>query len=183
MDYISFATKTLMTPEFVGVSCEETAIWVRLVAYCASQENGGVIKGAANWSDMQFAYCAAVMRSQVMQCKTLVTVEGDDVHVKHYPHSQEEKVILNRKNGKAGGRPKTPKNHMDNHMVTQPVSHMPNEEKRREEKRREEKSGEEKIVVVTTSETVTPLSKPLFETPEEQEQRRRLFIAQAEAAR
>lgn len=112
MIYLNLHLPSLRSPEFVGSEPLERATWVCLIAYCCEQENGGIIKGAAKWTDRQWQQTCGVLLSEVQFSKTMITMEGDDVSVLFYPLEQEiftkKKREIARENGLKGGRQKNP---------------------------------------------------------------------------
>ena len=55
MNWLNINLATLRSPAYLGSTPVERATWLQLLAYCADQENGGCIAGAAAWKDRTVA--------------------------------------------------------------------------------------------------------------------------------
>jgi len=98
-----------------GASPEELGIWLRLMAYCASQENGGTIMNCIGWTDRQWWVAAGISREELEGLKSrLWTWSGSQVGVLWvygYPKDQEALMKAKREGGKKGARKRwKPKN-------------------------------------------------------------------------
>ena len=92
--------------EFKRSNPVKRATWLSLMAYCASQETGGVIENCADWSDAEWLQVCGVREEEVKTTCLLYGFEGDNLVVKFYPIDQENKVKQNRLSGAKGGRPR-----------------------------------------------------------------------------
>jgi hypothetical protein len=54
MEWINFHVSTLDSEPFIDAHPVQRATWIMLQRYCAGQENGGVIPGAASWGDRKW---------------------------------------------------------------------------------------------------------------------------------
>ena len=122
MKYLNLSVEVLKSPEFGACDYHEIGVWLILASYCATVENGGVIKGSKSWGDRQWITVGCT-KQEVSNC-SLFSFKGNDLHVFHYPVEQEAALKAKREAGKKGGRP--PKNkdlkphglQKDNHMVS-----------------------------------------------------------------
>ncbi len=60
MNYVNTETAKLNSAPMNGATHEQLGVWVRLLAYCAAQENGGKIEGARDWTARQWITSTAV---------------------------------------------------------------------------------------------------------------------------
>ncbi len=166
MLWYMFETNALRAAEFVHSTEKAQLAWVRLLAYCAERENGGVIAGAAAWNDAQWMTICGVRRAVVLAAAPLLVIQGDNVKVWNYPKESERNYkrtcAANARNarrrwakdkglGAATGTPtKTgPAGKAEPPALVAPTGNPPGhavasanaypEEKKREVKRREEK--------------------------------------------
>jgi hypothetical protein len=100
MEWINLHTSTLDSEEFLSSEPESQATWLKLLRYCAGQENGGVIRQAAEWTDRQWRYLVRVEKSKVQSPSRLWMFNGEDLVVKFYPSDKEKEVQTKRKAGK-----------------------------------------------------------------------------------
>ena len=103
MNWLNLRTETLHAPEFIGSDPTARGTWIALMFYCAQQENGGVIVGAAAWSDRQWQQTCGVTRAEVDAAAKLTRWAGDDLHVFAYPIDQEAAFAAMSSGGRAGG--------------------------------------------------------------------------------
>ena len=107
MNYLNLHTDLLRSEDYLGAEPVERATWLNLMAWCATQENGGVIENAVGWSDRKWQQLCGVTKDEASQVSELYWIdEKGNMIVKHYPKDKEEEVKTNRLNGKKGGRPK-----------------------------------------------------------------------------
>ncbi len=90
MLWFMFETSNLRAAEFVHSSEKARLAWVLLLAYCAEQENGGLIAGAATWNDAQWMTICGVRRAVVLAAAPLLKIQGDNVKVWNYPKETEK---------------------------------------------------------------------------------------------
>ena len=100
MNWLNIHLATLRSPVYLGSAPVERATWLQLLAYCADQENGGCIAGAALWKDRQWQQTCGVMAREVRAASRLVSIEGNDVRVLFYPVDKEAEVQAKRQAGK-----------------------------------------------------------------------------------
>ncbi len=111
MNWLNIQTSTLDSEAFVGSDPVARATWLCLLRYCAGQENGGRIAGAAAWTDRKWQQVVRVRLREIRRKCGLWSWDGDDLVVWEYPVEREAEVRANRENGACGGRPR-------NHVVS-----------------------------------------------------------------
>lgn len=169
MEWINLHIPTLLrSPEFIGAEPVDRSTFIMLLAFCASLENGGVIRDCAEWKDRKWQQIAAVTLAEVRRKSELWTWHGNDLHVSFYPVEKEAEVkhlrgigslstpakaAAAKANGKRGGRPNKnpPQNPTENptpwvsgtEQETEQETHeKPIERKGREGKGKEGKGSE-----------------------------------------
>jgi hypothetical protein len=114
MDWLNLHIPTVLrSPEYIGSDPIDRSTWLQLLTYCATLENGGIIRGAAAWKDRKWQQLCAVTREETRRPSDLWTWEGDDIHVKFYPIDKETEIrrkrLIAQENGnRSGGRPRKP---------------------------------------------------------------------------
>lgn len=141
MNWLNLPVSLARSPEYIGCDVTQRSTWFSLLAYCAEQENGGVIRDCANWKDRRWQQTAAVTLEEVSADCDLFWWDGNDLHVAFYPSSREAQVQAGRTSGHKGGRPK--KNPSEN--PPQNPSENPNAGKGKAPPKPEEKGREEKV--------------------------------------
>ncbi|KAA5515969.1 hypothetical protein, partial [Bacteroides caccae] len=110
MEYMNVPTALFSSPEFIGAEPIQRATWIALLAWCCTQENGGIIEGCRTWGMRRWMQTCGVMDKEVMNGGELYHFDGDDLVVFGYPGGVQEllerKRVIARENGKLGGRPK-----------------------------------------------------------------------------
>ena len=110
MEYMNIPTALFSSPEFIGAEPVQRATWIALLAWCCTQENGGVIEGCRTWGMRRWMQTCGVMDKEVMAGWELYHFVGDDLVVFGYPGGVQEllerKRVIARENGKLGGRPR-----------------------------------------------------------------------------
>ncbi len=106
MNWINLNIDVIRGEEYIDAEPVSRATWISLMAWCCSQENGGVIKDARAWGDRKWQQLCGVTLSEVETTCFLYGFEGDNLVVNFYPLDQELKVQKNRQSGKKGGRPR-----------------------------------------------------------------------------
>lgn len=106
MIWLNIAVSVARSPEYIGTEPTQRSTWFSLMAYCAEQENGGVIRGCTEWKDRRWQQTAAVTLEEVNDTCDLFWFDGEDLHVAFYPVSREAQVAAGRAGGSKGGRPK-----------------------------------------------------------------------------
>ena len=119
MNWLNIYTPTLRAAEFIGSEPTARATWLYVFAYCAEQENGGVIIGARGWKDRQWQQTCGVTLAEVEASAPLLTWRDQDLILHAYPMQKEaevqrmrelgslrteSKALAARENGKKGGR-------------------------------------------------------------------------------
>lgn len=103
MNWLNIETRTLHDPAYIGSEPKARATWLNVILWCASQENGGIIDGAANWKCRQWQQTCGVTKREVEQAKNLLSIEGESVVVWNYPLSKQAEVQAKRQAGRQGG--------------------------------------------------------------------------------
>ena len=107
MNFLNIHTDLLRSEIYLGAEPLERATWLNLMGWCASQENGGLIRGAAGWNDRKWQQVCGITKEEASLVSELYEFgESGEMIVNHYPKAKEEEVKTNRLNGKKGGRPK-----------------------------------------------------------------------------
>jgi hypothetical protein len=101
--YLNITLADLRSPAFLGADPTERATWLCLSAYCADQENGGVIASCRDWKDRQWQQVAGVTLEEVSTDSGLWVWEGDNLIVGFYPVESEEVMRQKRDGGRRGG--------------------------------------------------------------------------------
>lgn len=104
MKYLNIEITTLRSPDYIGAEPVVRATWLNLLAYCADQENGGIIRGCRPWKDRQWQQVAGVTAEEVAAETMLWHWAGEDLCVSHYPTEAEQKMQAMREGGKRGGK-------------------------------------------------------------------------------
>jgi hypothetical protein len=89
------------SPEYIGASHTGRGVWLTLLLWCAEQENGGIINGAASWSDEAWGMLG-VTKESISWAGRLVTPMLCDIFVWGYPIEQEKVIRAKRDGGKKG---------------------------------------------------------------------------------
>lgn len=50
MNWLNIKTELVQSEDFLHSSSEQIGRWLQLMCYCATQENGGTIRGARHWA-------------------------------------------------------------------------------------------------------------------------------------
>lgn len=118
---MNIPTALFSSPEFIGAEPIQRATWIALLAWCCTQENGGIIEGCRSWGMRRWMQTCGVMDKEVMNGGELYHFDGDNLVVFGYPGGVQEllerKRVIARENGKLGGRPK--KTHVETDMETE----------------------------------------------------------------
>ena len=108
MNYLNLHTDLLRSEDYLGAEPVERATWLNLMAWCATQENGGTIKNAVEWGDRKWQQIVGVTLNEVQTPSELYHfIDGGHLVVNHYPKDKEEEVKRNRVIGSDGGKAKT----------------------------------------------------------------------------
>ena len=106
MNYLNIHTDFLRSETYLGAEPIERATWLNLMAWCASQENGGVIENAESWTDRKWQQLCGITLSEVKTTSSLYSFKDGNLVVSNYPLDKELEVKAKREAGKKGGRPK-----------------------------------------------------------------------------
>lgn len=72
-------------------ACAETAdigTWLRLMRYCCTQENGGLIKGAKAFDNRKFGALFRLSKPEIHEKSDLWAWKGNDLFVSHFPNER-----------------------------------------------------------------------------------------------
>lgn len=103
MEWLNIRLTQLSAPEYLRSDPTERATWLQLLAHCAGQENGGIIKDCADWKDRVWQQIAGVTLKEVKATCRLWTWDGTDLHIWGYPGEKERLIRFNRATGRTGG--------------------------------------------------------------------------------
>lgn len=146
MIWLNIAVSVARSPEYIGSEPTQRSTWFSLMAYCAEQENGGVIRDCHEWKDRRWQQTAAVTLEEVQDGCDLFWFEGDDLHVAFYPVNREAQVAAGRAGGSKGGRPKNPPRNPSENPPSDEAKPSPKpEEKIREGKNDREREEREAL--------------------------------------
>lgn len=67
MEWFRVDVAFILSAEFLALPEAPRAHWLSLAAYCAQQENGGVLKGAAKWKDREWSFSAGLRLRSVQK--------------------------------------------------------------------------------------------------------------------
>ncbi len=97
----------MRSPTVALASHEALGTWLRVLAYCCEQENGGRIVGAADWNDRAWMIAGGVTTLDVAGAVPLLSRDGKDIIVSMYPNEKQKEVEKNRVSASKGGSKKT----------------------------------------------------------------------------
>nr|DAI25324.1 MAG TPA: hypothetical protein [Caudoviricetes sp.] len=181
MEYMNIPTALFSSPEFIGAEPVQRATWIALLAWCCTQENGGVIEGCRTWGMRRWMQTCGVMDKEVMAGGELYHFVGDDLVVFGYPGGVQEllerKRVIARENGKLGGRPRKTNAGTDMETEEKPTSvnsetnvgteigtnvgaNVQNRKKERKEERKEERNMGGEISTVDSTPGEEPSTAP-----------------------
>jgi hypothetical protein len=106
MKHLNIEIAVLRSPDFLGADPVDRATWLCLLAFCADQENSGIIRACRDWKDRQWQQVAGVTLEEVNKQTMLWNWCGDDLLVFHYPTKTEEFAKNMRDRGSRGGKAK-----------------------------------------------------------------------------
>ncbi len=92
MEWINVHVRTVTAEEFLMATDVQQAQWLRLLAFCATQENLGRIKNARALPERLWARMAGLTSADVLAECSLWSWDGDDLVLEFYPHGQQEKL-------------------------------------------------------------------------------------------
>jgi hypothetical protein len=137
MKHLNIEIAVLRSPDFLGADPVDRATWLCLLAFCADQENTGIIRACRDWKDRQWQQVAGVTLEEVNKQTMLWNWIGDDLLVFHYPTKTEEFAKTMRERGSRGGKAKKAdaQAHAKAHAQADAVAHaLPNVRKGKERK-------------------------------------------------
>ncbi len=142
-------------PEYTSAEPAQQLAWFHLLLYCAQQENGGVIHGAAEFTDRQWQRLMDVEGATLRtKCALWTWDDGGNLVVWEYPEKQEQAVQAKREGGRKGGRsPKSPASYASSIPSSTPSS-TPSRNALTKEKEKEKEEGELKEEQKQESESV-----------------------------
>lgn len=149
MNYLNITIADLKRPEFIESEYDHIGVWLSLMAYCATVENGGVIANCSKWGDKQWG-AVGVTKSYILESSPLWTLEDEGLVVSFYPVDQEASLKAKREAGKKGGRPKKVEEvkadtyNDKNHMVSSEGNHMVSSEHNVKERKGKEGNSNSK---------------------------------------
>lgn len=148
MNYLNLHTDILRSIEYLGSEPIERATWLNLIGWCCSQENGGIIVGAADWTDRKWQQLCGVTKEEATLVSELYRIDNQGcLRVKFYPSDKEAEVKAKRAtaraNGAKGGRPKKTNQQPNPETQIEPTSVI---FEKAEGKGREGNGKEEKII-------------------------------------
>lgn len=103
MHWLNLQTALLASPEVRGSSCAQIGAWTLLLAYCATQENGGTVSGCGEWPERKFWAVLGFEKAELSACD-LWAWEGADLRVWGYPVEKEQAMERMRQAGREGGK-------------------------------------------------------------------------------
>lgn len=104
MNWLNLQTSVIRSPEYVGCDPVQRATWLNLMVYCAEQENGGVIPGAASWKDRRWQQTCGVTKDEVGDQCELWSFDGENLNLWGYPTEKEQEIQKMRESGARGGK-------------------------------------------------------------------------------
>jgi hypothetical protein len=107
MRWLNIEIANLRSPAFVGAEPVERATWLSLLAYCADQENGGVIADCRSWKDRQWQQTCGITQAEAHQECQLWEWVGDSLSVAFFPLEKQAEVQTKRDAGRRGGSVKS----------------------------------------------------------------------------
>ncbi len=109
MRYFPVECASVTGPAFSCATFEQQGQWLNLLTYCAGQENGGRIEGAAELPAVFFQRSLAMSKKEFESECPLWTWDGPDLVVKFYPLQNQEKCEALRESGRKGGKTRAAK--------------------------------------------------------------------------
>ena len=104
MRWLNIEIANLRSPAFVGAEPVERATWLSLLAYCADQENGGVITDCRSWKDRQWQQTCGITQAEAQAESGLWKWQDDQLVVEFYPLAKEAEIQAKRSSGSMGGK-------------------------------------------------------------------------------
>ena len=104
MRFFPVECATVTGTDFICATFEQQGQWLSLMTYCATQENGGRIEGAAVMPEVFFQRALNMTKRDLQSDCPLWEWDGEDLSVKFYPLQNQEKCEALRESGRKGGR-------------------------------------------------------------------------------
>jgi hypothetical protein len=104
MEWLNLKLSILNAPEYMRSGPIERATWLSLLAYCADQENGGVIANCEEWKDRTWQQTCGVTLREVKTETRLWSWENGSLIVWSYPAEKEQIVKQKRASAASGGK-------------------------------------------------------------------------------
>ena len=104
MNWINLRTETLRSPNFANAKQGAIETWLRVLAYCCEQENGGCISDGVSWNDRGWMMTCGVTKAEIQNASPLLYDDGLAILVEGYPNEKEAEVKAKRESGKKGGK-------------------------------------------------------------------------------
>jgi len=98
--FLNLETGTLHAREWVAATPSQRGTWLAVMLYCASQENGGRLSGADEFSARQWAGMCGVTKRDIAAGGPLLRWDGPDLLVWGYPLAQEQAMRAKRAHAK-----------------------------------------------------------------------------------
>ncbi len=121
---ITLDPKLTGEPAYIATNATGRGTWLNLLLWCAEQENGGIIKGAALWSSEAWGRLG-VVKECLPEAGRLLLAIGGDIQVLGYPREQEEYLKRARDLGRQGGLTKAGKIVNKSRVPTSTPSRVP----------------------------------------------------------
>lgn len=100
MEWINLKVSFIRDPRLLLATPTVRATWLWVLAHCVEQENGGLIKGGARWTDREWQTVCGVTKSEVDDCHKMIVPKDADMHVWGYPHDQQQLLRAKRDSAK-----------------------------------------------------------------------------------
>lgn len=104
MEWLNIRLTQLAAPEYLRSDPTERATWLQLLAHCAGQENGGILRDCHDWKDRVWQQVCGITHREAHTPTRLWTWENTDLHIWGYPLDKERMVQQKRSIGAVGGR-------------------------------------------------------------------------------
>lgn len=104
MEWLNIRLTQLAAPEYLRSDPTERATWLQLLAHCAGQENGGIIRDCHDWKDRVWQQVCGITHREAHTQSRLWTWNQADLHVWGYPLDKERMVQQKRIIAATGGR-------------------------------------------------------------------------------
>lgn len=92
MNWLNIEMRVLRAPEYIGSEPIQRATWLQLLAYCAEQENSGVIRDCASWKNLRWQQTCGVTLQEVSESCDLWTWKNGNLLVWSYPHNKQTEM-------------------------------------------------------------------------------------------